>query len=457
MTVGAIEIYLVEVAIFMSTLYIFNKLLLGRETLHHLNRYLWLLTIVLPFILPLFVGGDLLSSILSGSSVDISQEIEGGEIVVESVAAEGRSLLCYLVMGTLAIYMCGVGALLIRNISLYTSLFRMLWHNPSDLELSNSVEDRELLSRFRGYEAELGVSSRIRYIIHDTAMLPFSWFGYVVVSRSDIEESGQEIILHELSHVKYRHTLDLIVANIMIMVLWFNPSSWLVKRELQQVHEYCADESVIQRGVNVRQYQLLLVKKSVGFRLQSISNAFNHSSLKGRITMMLRRRSSRMAAMKSLYAIPLMLFVAVLLSLPSVVRAVNTVAELTLNMADDSENVNVSEEAEEEEEVDVPFLYVENMPKFQGGDLSNFRDWCLSNVQYPAAAAANNIEGRVVASFYVTKTGRVSNVVILHSPDDSFSQEVTRLINSSPEWTPGTQRGQAVDLKFTIPLEFSLN
>ncbi len=458
MTMGAIEIYLVEVAIFMSTLYLFNKLLLGRETLHHFNRYLWLLTIVIPFALPFGVGGDWMSSLLEGSAIEQVQqdggEILGGDIVAEGVVSNGAPLLNHAVLGLFVIYMCGVLALIGRTLTLYYSLFRLVWRSPYNLEQSESVEDRELLTRLRSYEAELGVDLHVRYIIHEAEMLPFSWFGYVVVSRRDIEESCQEIITHELSHVKYRHTLDLILANIMVIVLWFNPSSLLVKRELQQVHEYCADESVIQRGVNAKKYQLLLIKKSVGFRLQSISNTLNHSNLKNRITMMLKKKSSRMAAAKCLYAIPLLLLVSALLSLPTVVEAANRVTESTSQSYKKSENN--SDDLSKKETDDKPFLVVENMPKFQGGDLVSFRNWCMANIQYPAEARANKIEGRVVVSFYVTKSGSISNVVILSSPDESLSQEVVRLINSSPEWTPGTQRGEKVDLKFTVPLEFSL-
>ena len=101
-------------------------------------------------------------------------------------------------------------------------------------------------------------------------------------------------------HLMKHHTLDLLIMEGFIVLFWFNPAVWLLKKELQEVHEYEADHGVLNQGIDATKYQLLLVKKAAGARLYSIANSFNHSKLKNRITMMLKEKSSQWARLKVL-------------------------------------------------------------------------------------------------------------------------------------------------------------
>ena len=134
----------------------------------------------------------------------------------------------------------------------------------------------------------------------------FSWGRYIVVSASDYSRQSEEVLLHEMMHLRNHHTLDLLFMQIFLLVHWFNPVIWLLKRELQEIHEFEADNGVINTGVDATKYQLLLVKKAVGTRLYSMANGFNHSKLKKRITMMLKERTNRWARLKLLLAVPVM-------------------------------------------------------------------------------------------------------------------------------------------------------
>ncbi len=117
------------------------------------------------------------------------------------------------------------------------------------------------------------------------------------------------------------------------------------------------------------------------------------------------------------------------------------------------QNVAVVDEVIED---DVPFVKVEQMPSFMGGDLMTFRSWAMSKVRYPQVAIENNITGRVLLSFVIEKDGRLTNIQVLQTPDESLSNEAIRIMKLSPKWTPGMQRGQAVRVKYTVPLEFRL-
>ena len=83
----------------------------------------------------------------------------------------------------------------------------------------------------------------------------------VLISEKDLKENGEEILTHEYAHIRKRHSIDLLIADICIFFQWFNPASWLLKQELQNIHEFEADESVIAQGIDAKKYQLLLIKK----------------------------------------------------------------------------------------------------------------------------------------------------------------------------------------------------
>ena len=134
---------------------------------------------------------------------------------------------------------------------------------------------------------------------------PFSWGRYVVVSEQDDDALLHDVLLHEEAHLRLRHSVDLLVTDLAGSLQWFNPAMWLLRVELRAVHEYEADEQVLRCGVDAKDYQMLLIKKAVGGRWYSIANSLNHSNLKNRITMMLRKRSSRWARAKALYVLPL--------------------------------------------------------------------------------------------------------------------------------------------------------
>lgn len=123
---------------------------------------------------------------------------------------------------------------------------------------------------------------------------------------------------------------------------------------------------------------------------------------------------------------------------------------------EDTEIVQVVEVKEEEIKDDEPFISAETMPKFQGGDLTTFRNWVQGKVRYPQVAQENGISGRVVLQFVIERDGRLTNIVVLQTPDRSLSEEAIRVLNQSPKWSPGKQRSQTVRVKYTLPADFRI-
>ncbi|MDD3037173.1 M56 family metallopeptidase [Bacteroides sp.] len=168
---------------------------------------------------------------------------------------------------------------------------------------------------------------KYRLVVVSQPVSSFCWGKYIVVSASDYSRQINEILLHETMHLCYRHTLDLWLMQFFLVFYWFNPVIWLLKRELQEMHEFEADNGVLNTGIDAKKYQLLLVKKAVGTRLYSMANGFNHSKLKKRITMMLKERTNRWARLKLLLVVPIMGGAIYAFAQPEVKRTLTPIVE----------------------------------------------------------------------------------------------------------------------------------
>ena len=280
---GAFFVYIVKSAVCLAVFYLFYRLLLSRETFHRFNRIallgILILSCAIPFVEvtmkePMEVSQQLLTweELLLMASLNRTATIETAP---ESAIMWREALLM--------VYLLGIVFFFLRNVWSLTRMLRL-------------IKGSTLVRQENG----------ITLITHQKEIAPFSWMKFVVISEKDLKENGEEILTHEYAHIRKRHSIDLLIADICIFFQWFNPASWLLKQELQNIHEFEADESVIAQGIDAKKYQLLLIKKAVGTRLYSMANGFNHSKLKKRITMMLKERTNRWARLKLLLAVPVM-------------------------------------------------------------------------------------------------------------------------------------------------------
>ncbi len=132
---------------------------------------------------------------------------------------------------------------------------------------------------------------------------------------------------------------------------------------------------------------------------------------------------------------------------------VEIVDEAKIETTESDEMVAIEIEEESDEEF---FMVVENMPEFPGGD-AGLMKYIQNNVKYPPIAKEYNITGKVYVSFIVDKSGSVTDVKIARGVDKSLDAEALRVVKSLPKYKPGKQRGKAVRVMFTIPINFTLN
>ena len=280
---GVFFIYILKSSVCLVLFYLFFRLLLSKETFHRFNRMALLGVLFFSLLIPCIEVTtrhqvEVQQAVLSIEQLLLMAELE---TTPANVGAVQETSVISWVQIVLLVYWAGILFLACRNIYSLICLFRLV-HSGKHEKLEKGVT----------------------LVVHNQEIAPFSWMKYIVISRKDLEENGREILIHEMAHIHHRHSVDLLVADICIFFQWFNPGAWLLKQELQNVHEYEADETVINEGVNAKEYQLLLIKKAVGTRLYSMANGFDHSKLKNRIGMMLKKRSNGWVRLRILLAVP---------------------------------------------------------------------------------------------------------------------------------------------------------
>ena len=532
---GAFFVYIVKSAVCLAVFYLFYRLLLSRETFHRFNRIALLGILILSCVIPF-------AEVTMKEPMEVSQQLLTWEELLlvadlnqtATVETAPVSAITWC-EGLLMAYLLGIVFFFLRNV---WSLSRML----------RLIKGSTLVRRENG----------ITLITHQKEIAPFSWMKFVVISEKDLKENGEEILTHEYAHIRKRHSIDLLIADICIFFQWFNLASWLLKQELQNIHEFEADESVILQGIDAKKYQLLLIKKAVGTRLYSMANSFNHSSLKKRITMMLKKKSNPWARLKYLYVLPLAAIAVAAFARPEISSELDEISAVKVNdltaimkteevkstenhpakeikvqgqvlekgtnrpivganvivkgttsgtitdldgnfvismpagatlrisyidvkteelvVTEDliaekktlkvylqgegqvgkDEVVVVGYGAMEASDANPVFQVVEVMPEFPGG-MAECLKFLGKNIKYPVQSQQAGVQGKVIVQFVVEKDGSVSNPKVVRSIDPDLDGEAVRVISIMPKWKPGMQKGQAVRVKYTVPVTFRLD
>ena len=452
---GAFFIYILKSSVCLVLFYLFFRVLLSKETFHRFNRVALLGVLFLSLLIPFIEVTtnhqvEVQQTMLTIEQVLLMAEMEPATVdATGGVAVHEVASLSWIEI-LLLVYLAGIIFFACRNLYSLIRLFRLI-HSGKREKLENGTT----------------------LVVHEQEIAPFSWMKYIVISRKDLEENGREILIHEAAHIRHRHSIDLLVADICIFFQWFNPGAWLLKQELQNIHEYEADETVINEGVNAKEYQLLLIKKAVGTRLYSMANSFNHSKLKKRITMMLKEKSSPWARLKYLYVLPVAAIAVTAFARPEVSDKVEEISSVKVNDLAAIVETKVAESAgDTTKPTDVKYVptevrkqlkgtpvfeVAEEMPEFPGGGMSAFMDYIKTNMRYPASAKENGTQGRVTVQFVVDEDGSIKDSKVLRSVDKDMDAEALRLINTMPKWKPGRQKGQPVAVKYTAPVMFRLD
>ena len=460
---GIFFVYILKSSVCLVVFYLFYRLLLSRETFHRFNRVALLSILLLSCLLPLVEVTVEEQTEVHQTMMTLEQWLMLADMMntADATDLQVEEVTVTWIQVALLVYLAGILLFALRN-------------GYSLLKLGGLLKSgrKENLSKY------IDEGEKVTLIVHDRDIAPFSWMKYIVISEKDLDENGREILIHELAHIQNRHSWDLLVADICIFFQWFNPASWLLKQELQNIHEYEADETVIEKGVDAKQYQLLLIKKAVGTRLYSMANSFNHSKLKKRITMMLKEKSNPWAKLKYLYILPVAAIAVTAFARPEISETAEEISAVKVNdltaiveakaIKSTEESVQISTVSQDTVKVNyVPtevsrklqgtavFEVVEEMPEFPGG-VDAMMEYLQKELRYPESAKEKGIQGRVTVQFIIDKEGNVTNSKVTRSVDKDMDAEAIRLVKAMPKWKPGMQKGKAVAVKYTVPVVFRL-
>ena len=416
-------IYLIQVNLALVLFYLLYTFLFKRDTFLHLRRFYFISSIAFSLLYPLMV--------VPGMSDVFNFMKDEPKVVEATVFFEAPTMQMIIEQPEEAVNSISIPwEQVISVIYIAVTLFfitRFLW---------------QLITIFRmRFKSKKTTVSGVKVYNLTTDITPFSFFGMIFINTEmHTEEELNQIIIHEHTHVKERHSLDIMLIEVLLLFSWCNPFVWFFKREMAMNLEYLADKGVLREGVDSRDYQYHLLRLTYHETAVQIVNNFNVSQLKQRIMMMNKTKSSSLKLAKYLLMLPMFF---VLIAANSVYAREN---EQSVN-----EPPPVKKEVTEE-----IFVVVEEQPVYPGG-VEAMMKFLADSVKYPVEAQDKGIQGRVIVNFVVNKDGSITDVNVVRGVDPSIDAEAVRVIESMPKWKPGKQRGKEVNVRYTLPVVFRLN
>lgn len=462
--ITGVILYFLQSAICMAFFYALYWLFLKRDTFFRINRVFLMLTLAASLLIPsLKIPFQLESNPVSSdyamldAVVLTSQQYLSANMLQEVVVTADKHINWYQYVGI--VYLIGLLLLTLRFFKNLIQLF--IW-------IRTNKRIRE---------------GGIQLVVMKDDYPPFSFLNAVFISNKDYREPGfASILAHERVHVDQLHTFDLLVLEVLTVVFWINPLVWMYKSSIQEVHEYLADDKVVNNAVNPNEYKMHIVNQFAGGDLFRLANNFGQSTLKKRISMLGKIKTPKIALVKLILLVPIVM---VLLSafaftieeeeklsnnfsfneiIPDGLKQFysfsdgqySTINDNELNFVHGSAKNGISA-LKHKKEVDPNQIYriADEMPEYPGG-INVLQTYIANEIRYPKKAEKNRIEGKVFVSFVVGKSGEVKNVFVNRGVSSELDKEALRVVSNLPKWTPGKHKGNLVNVAYTLPINFKL-
>lgn len=432
-------IYLLKANVILALFYAFYRLLFYRDTFFNYRRASLLGIIAVSLLAPLPLLQTLTEGVLpAGTSQTIAAEIQLPLFIVTPLSAQADAHATWVRPLLTWIYLSGVCFLLVRIGMQLMAIIRLSRRYPRTC--------------FKGMDIH----------VLPEGEAPFSFFHHIFVCPDSHQpEELEEILAHEQTHARQRHSVDVVISELMCAFCWFNPFVWLLKREIRQNLEYLADRHVLAEGHDKKSYQYHLLGLTYHKAAATIYNNFNVLPLKKRISMMNKKRTNDIGRLKYLLFLPIALLLTVACS--------DKKAQVSVTVADKDGTREVVMDKEDADKMfdtsnipenvaaDAPEVYdmVEQRPMFPGGEAEMMK-YLQDNIRYPEEAQQAKQEGRVICQFVVTSEGKIGDVKVMRGISPSLDKEAVRVIKAMPTWIPGKHDGQAVNVRYTLPIMFRL-
>ena len=412
--------YFLQVNVALAVFYILFRVVFYRDTFWVGRRVYLILAIVISALYPLISLSGWLDGrepiqvfIAEWTPMPMSEFIVFVEPAIETVVANP-------ITWQLIFLIAYVGVSVIFQVRFLVQLFSIL------------------LWRIRSRKAFIHNTS-VRVIPKDIA--PFSFFKTIFLNPdSHNERELEEVLAHENTHVRQWHSVDVLLGELLTIICWANPFAWLLKKEIRQNLEFLADNNVVKSGFNAKKYQYHLTELALYSPNNQITNKFNVSSIKKRITMMNRRESKKRGLIKYALILPVTLAL-ILWSNAEVVSS--SVAAVVENFA--------VEEPMVEQQQQQGTLFNSGQIERAGGTWSIFVDgdeegvkFLNENARFSTAMIENSNMRSFSVNVIIERDGSVGDVSTWNVPNDDLNAEILRVIRSMPNWRPATRHGETV-------------
>jgi TonB family protein len=438
--------YLLKVAICWLLCYLFYRLALEKTTFFRLNRYYLLVTLVLGLAMPLAritllapdtasqqnTTSNWLPEVVIKANNLVNQPFYLPEFTITATASPSWQIIK-------GIYWLGFTWCILRFLIGMFQLYRMYR---------------------QGTKQHFGNYTLIQCKAVKT---PFSFFHYLFwpAETADQQSDTALMLRHEETHIHQGHTWDVLFSELVKAVCWFNPLAYRYSLALRDVHEYLADAAVLQTATR-KAYGRLLIEQSLSGPSIALVNHFSTSQLKKRINMMKRKKSQSILQLQYALALPLIVGLGILFAH---IQWKKVLAEAPTLIADQELASNspvviplgsTSQKTTQDTLPQEVFRVVEEMPTYPGGNEAMFK-FLGDNIKYPEKARQNNQEGIVVIQFIVDKKGKLLDQKAVKGVSPEIDAEALRVVGLMPQWKPGVQKGQKVNVSFNLPIRFKLD
>lgn len=398
--------YLLKSGLLLAVFYAVYKLLLENERMFRFNRAYLLGSLIFSLVIPLqlFSIASFFPSKIKTIQLDEIMIVANKSILNEVSYNE----IVYFFLG--AIYVLITTILLIRFAINVSSFFLKMKKNSVQF-----IDNQKL-------------------VLMKESILPHSFWNAIFIGKEDFANGKipSELIAHEKAHLQQKHTLDILFAEVLQIVFWFNPMFVLFEKAIKLNHEFLADEAVNKQFDEVKSYQNLLLQFASNKQTVSLASTINYQITKKRLLMMTKEKSPFLMILKA-----------------SCVVAVSVVLLIAFNseaVAQSSDNLTTKK--------DNYINYIEasvKKPQFPGG-IEKFYMFVGQNFKMPEEFSKQKIEGKLFIEFMVEKDGSLSEFKIVKDLGYGAGEEAIRVLKLSPKWIPATENGQAVRVLYSLPI-----
>ena len=279
--------WLIKSSVSIALLYSIFKLAVSRDKIFMINRFVLLGILLISVILPL-TDFPIFQETVVIPKLDVIREFVATPVaatapVLNEIVSTAQEPDSIQINPWLIFYLLVILALSIR---LMVSIFRVF----------------QIIRR-----AEKQPFQKIILAIVKDFIQPFSFLQHIIISEKDYTENKDIVIAHEYAHIKNLHVIDLLICELFTAIHWFNPLMWMLRHDLKLIHEYQADQAVLNKGIDAKKYQLLVLEKAVGERRFAMANHFTQKPILKRIKMMHRKKENYWKGVKLLLFAPVIL------------------------------------------------------------------------------------------------------------------------------------------------------